>query len=82
MQDALQFQDRFIHGPRLKDFSYVGAIAYHIVTVTRDREPLLTGAMASAACAELERAADATSFDALTYIIMPDHVHALVNGTT
>ena len=58
----------------------MGAFAYHVVTVTRDRLPLLRGDLATRAIAELARVAEATSFDVMAYVVMPDHVHMLVNG--
>ena len=82
MHESLQFKDRFIHRPRLQEFTYVGAFAYHVVIVTRDRQPLLHDDLATQAIAELERVAAATSFDVLAYVIMPDHIHVLLNGMT
>jgi REP element-mobilizing transposase RayT len=82
MQESIKFQDRFIHRPRLQEFTYAGAFAYHVVIVTRDRLPLLSGGLATRAVDELGRVAEATSFDVLAYVMMPDHMHALVNGTT
>lgn len=80
MAEEIEFQDRYVHRPRLKDFNYVGAVAYHVVIVTRDRAPLLSGDLAAATVNELHRVAEATRFDVLAFVLMPDHLHILVNG--
>ncbi|MHB8378205.1 MAG: REP-associated tyrosine transposase [Dehalococcoidia bacterium] len=73
--------ERYITRPRLRDFEYAGTHAYHITIITRARDPLLVGETARFVASELERVARATAFEILAYTIMPDHLHALVNGT-
>jgi REP element-mobilizing transposase RayT len=68
--------------PRLGGFDYVGRQTYHLVSVTQDRIPVLVRDVASQVVRDLDRAAGATAFALLVYVIMPDHVHVLAQGTT
>lgn len=67
--------------PRLPGFDYHGNFAYHITVVTHARRPILVSDAARLTVDDLEGAAAATSFDLLVYCVMPDHVHALVQGS-
>ena len=66
--------------PRMPGFDYAGSYAYHVAVIVHDRRPVLTGDNAEAVVGDLYRAAQATSFELLTYCVMPDHMHALVLG--
>lgn len=68
--------------PRIPDFDYTGRYAYHLEVNTNHRRPVLTGAVADAIIADLARAADATSFELMAYMVMPDHVHILALGVS
>jgi REP element-mobilizing transposase RayT len=70
-----QFKQR-----RLPGFDYTGRYAYHLVAVTTNREPLLVDDVARGVVAALTEAAAATTFELLTYLVMPDHVHLLAQG--
>lgn len=61
-------------------FNYVGAHAFHLVIVTRERRRVLLDGTALHVAHELMAGASATDFDVLIYTIMPDHVHVLVQG--
>jgi putative transposase len=50
--------------------------------VTFGRTPVLVGAWAKSVEEALSRAAAATDFEILAYVVMPDHVHLLVQGKT
>ncbi len=63
-------------------FSYTGRWAYHVVVVTAGRKPALTGDVATVVGDELTRAAQATEFEIVVFVIMPDHVHVLCEGLT
>lgn len=65
---------------RLPDFDYTGRHAYHLVTVTTNREPLLVSDAATSVASALREAATATDFELLTFVVMPDHVHVLAQG--
>jgi REP element-mobilizing transposase RayT len=58
-------------------FDYHGA--FHVTVVTRAREPLLTGALASTVADALNRVATKLSVELWAYCVMPDHVHILVH---
>ena len=73
---------RFITRPRLPDFDYVGARAYHVVIATREREPILVNRVASRVVGVLAATADSTAFELLAFTVMPDHVHILAVGTS
>ncbi|MBI5285682.1 MAG: transposase [Chloroflexi bacterium] len=66
----------------MADFDYTGRHAYHLVVVTSAREPVLVGDLAAQTVADLERAAGATQFELLAYVVMPDHVHVLALGVS
>jgi putative transposase len=50
--------------------------------VTAGRHPYLVGDAAQHAVAALDEAASRSSFDVLSYVLMPDHAHLLVLGLT
>ncbi len=45
-----------------------------------ERKRLLVGRFADDVIADLDRAAEATHIELLTFVVMPDHVHLLVVG--
>ena len=65
---------------RLKGFDYTGRNAYHVATVTRLRKPLLTEQVAAEVTIQIRAAAEREDFELLAFIVMPDHVHVLVQG--
>lgn len=65
---------------RMPDFDYAGRYAYHLVTVTTNREPLLVDGTARDVASVLTESSAATKFDLLAYVVMPDHVHVLALG--
>jgi REP element-mobilizing transposase RayT len=67
---------------RMPGFDYLGQSAYHLIIVTAQRDPVLVNQLASFAAEALSTSASATRFDVLAYVVMPDHVHALVEGTS
>lgn len=66
--------------PRLDGFDYVGRHTYHLVTVTRRRQPFLVGTDGAMVVERLLESAAATAFDVLVYCVMPDHAHVLAQG--
>jgi putative transposase len=64
----------------MPDFDYTGRYAYHLVTVTTDREPLLVDETAGDVASVLAESSAATKFDLLAYVGMPDHAHVLALG--
>jgi putative transposase len=68
--------------PRLGGFDYVGRNIYHFVAVTHQRRPLLVGVWAKSIEEAMYRSATATGFEIPAYVVMPDHVHVLVQGKT
>ena len=73
---------RFLERPRIPGFDYTGALAYHITMVTVDRRRVLVESLASELGIALVETAAKTDFDVLVYCVMPDHLHALVVGTS
>jgi REP element-mobilizing transposase RayT len=71
---------RWAKRPRLSGFNYIGANAYHLVTVTAGRRHVLEDGIADDVIANLHEAADRTQFEVLLYVVMPDHVHVLVSA--
>jgi putative transposase len=71
---------RWPNRPRLKDFDYVGAHAYHLVFNTAEHRSILVGHVAERVADAIVEAAIATSFELLVYTVMPDHVHLFVQG--
>lgn len=80
--DSIPAAKRWSNRPRLAGFDYRGAHAYHLVFNTTQHEPLLVGALAGVVVDAIQQAAAATSFEVLAYMVMPNHVHLLVQGTT
>ena len=78
--DSIPAAKRWPNRPRLPDFDYTGAHAYHLVFNTARRGPLLTGELAEVVVDAIQTAAQTTSFELLAYTVMPDHVHLLVQG--
>lgn len=72
---------RYISRPRIPGFDYVGRYAFH-VTFVSDRRRARLLAYATEIITAVEATASVTGFDALAYVVMPDHVHALVLGNT
>lgn len=66
--------------PRLRGFTYDGEHAYHIVFSTSYHKPLLVGEVAVDVQRSVIAAAFKTEHELLAYVIMPNHVHALVQG--
>ena len=71
---------RFIKRPRMTGFSYRGRVAYHLVLVTNDRQPLLVGDLAYTVQRQLRDGAAISQFELLAFTIMPDHLHVLACG--
>ncbi len=65
---------------RLARFEYAGRNAYHVVCVTNFRGRVLVGDVAEHAVQHIRAAAEHTKFELLSFVVMPDHVHALVTG--
>ncbi len=80
-RDEVEGFSRF-HPRRLVQFDYSGRHVYHLVAVTAGRIPSLVGGVAADVVADLRKAADATSFDLLAFVVMPDHVHILALGAS
>ena len=70
---------RWINRPRIESFDYTGNRAYHVTLVTRGREPILRGALATTVVSALSNATNALDATLLAYCIMPDHLHLLVH---
>ena len=66
----------------MANFDYTGRHAYHLVVVTSGRTPVLVNDLAAQTVIDLRRAASATHFELLAYVVMPDHVHVLALGVT
>ncbi|MBI5289414.1 MAG: transposase [Chloroflexi bacterium] len=71
---------RWRNTPRLKGFSYDGDHAYHIVSNTNEHRALLVGELADVVARSVLDAARKTKHQLLAYVVMPNHVHALVQG--
>ena len=65
---------------RLRGFEYVGKNAYHVASVTKQREPLLIGQIAENVTEQIQVAADKLDFELLSFVVMADHVHILLVG--
>ena len=66
---------------RLDDFDYLGPNQYFLTFCTRDRAPVFNDATtAEIVLSQFRSAADRQRFAFLAYCLMPDHVHALVEG--
>jgi len=79
-EDEIPPTKRWARRPRLKGFPYRGDHAYHVVFNTAGHRNLLVGDFAEAVVRSLTDAGPATSFDLLVYMVMPDHVHALIQA--
>src|SRR5687768_9442035 len=67
--------------PRLAEFDYVGAYAYHVELTVQRRRPVLAEATWTGSGAKsLSDVAAVTEFDVLVYCFMPDHLHLLVES--
>jgi putative transposase len=68
---------------RIDGFDYIGLHRYSVTFCTAERSHTLAdAAIASLVLTHFRRTAAARSFSILTYCLMPDHVHLLVEGTT
>jgi REP element-mobilizing transposase RayT len=67
--------------PRLSGFDYLGCHAYFLTICAENGAPF-AGApkIADAVCAELLRTAADYRFATIAYCLMPDHLHALLEG--
>ena len=65
------------HRKTLRRYRTPGGI-YLVTTTTRKRQPLLTEAAAEAAVRVFERVATEDRAKAIAYVVMPDHVHAVL----
>ena len=67
--------------PRLPGFDYLGCHAYFLTICAESGAPF-AGApeIANAVCAQLLRTAADYGFATIAYCLMPDHLHALVEG--
>ena len=69
--------------PRLGSFSYQGHSAYFVTCCTFGRRDWLTDATrVDSVTEQLLQSAQASLFDVSAYCFMPEHVHALVEGTS
>lgn len=67
--------------PRLRDFPYTGAFAYHLTFVTRTRLPIFKTNEVIESCLDaLTIACQSYLFDVLAFCFMPDHLHLLLAG--
>jgi len=67
--------------PRIPGFDYTGCHAYFLTICAEGREAFfLLQECAEAVCAELLRTAAAYGFAVIAYCLMPDHLHALIEG--
>src|SRR5581483_9833157 len=80
--EALSPLKRWPNRTRLKNFQYSNDHAYHLVFNTAEHRPLLRNQLAALVERSLRDAAEATHHELLAYVVMPDHVHALVQGTS
>jgi REP element-mobilizing transposase RayT len=72
----------FTNAPRLKAFEYRGPYRYFLTICTRERQRLfVVPDTVNPVVLQLRRAATATGMAVLAYCIMPDHMHALAEGT-
>jgi putative transposase len=68
--------------PRLPDFSYTGPHRYFLTVCTRSRVPHFADATTgSLVVQQFLRVASQQHFEIIAYCVMPDHFHALVQGT-
>src|SRR5688500_16674078 len=69
--------------PRLQCFEYRGRYSYFLTFCTDQRRRRFIDASVSAMVVrQILRAAKRFEFEILAYCVMPDHVHALVHGTS
>jgi REP element-mobilizing transposase RayT len=73
---------RYVNRPRLRDFDYRGAYAYHLTLVTDYRAPVLVGDTAGWVVGFLDESAKTSRFEVLAYCAMPDHLHVLGQGVS
>ena len=72
------------HCKTLRRYQSPGGI-YLVTATTRRREPLLVGAAADSVVRAFERTTAEHRAEAMAYVVMPDHVHAVLqplNGAT
>jgi REP element-mobilizing transposase RayT len=68
--------------PRIDGFDYTGPHAYFLTICTLNRAPWFSDQRrADEVMAELLRTTMAYGFGLIAYCLMPDHVHALAEGT-
>jgi putative transposase len=69
--------------PRIAGFDYRGSWRYSLTCATRDRQPVFHDPQNAHACLDaLTRSSDTHAFRILVHCVMPDHLHALVEGAT
>jgi putative transposase len=69
--------------PRINGFDYLGCYRYFLTFCTIKRRPTFHDAAAvDLTLAQFRRTTRSWSFVILAYCFMPDHVHALIEGTT
>jgi putative transposase len=69
--------------PFIDGFDYRGPHAYSLTCCVHQRNACLTDASVSAmVIGELDRTTAQSHFEVLAYCVMPDHLHALVQGTS
>ena len=67
---------------RLPEFSYTGPHRYFLTVCARKRLPVLAdAATGSLVVRQFLRVTSEQHFEAIAYCVMPDHFHALVQGT-
>src|SRR5215831_7369640 len=68
--------------PRIDGFDYVGPHAYFLTICTFRRTPWFGDSVCAAETVSLLlRTATTYGFGVIAYCLMPDHLHALVDGT-
>jgi putative transposase len=71
----------FRESPRLKHFDYMGAYAYFITIVTRQRRRAFLDSVLVASTLELlHRSLNRYGLNLHAYCCMPDHLHLLLSG--
>lgn len=69
--------------PRIRGFAYIGRYAYFLTICAHDRHLAFTDAnCADRVWQQLLRTAAAYRFAIIAYCLMPDHLHALIEGLT
>jgi putative transposase len=83
MSPAVKPAQRFHKSIRLPKEHYLGPRAYFLPLCTRDRVPYFRShRIARWILESLQQTASQQSFTLMAYCLMPDHLHALVQGAS